>query len=491
MENDMNFKKSSNKIYIICSTILCIVYSIGTFFMIKRGTIIEEAGIAIIAIFLFSGVMGNIFYMKNNESRILRHIIATPCAMAYTIAVFSTSILITPILIVPMIVIAVFYLENKFLVRPMVGTIIINIIWMYIKLNSGENLHIILLQETILVIFLVSIFFLTSFLSNVRTITEESRNKAIEDYNKQKILLDEINRAMKILNKNTEGLNNNISTIENSSKTIYNAVEEITTGCTNTAKNIEDQTSYSNDIQIKINDTVQISKDMKDSAEHSEKIFKNSLEVVKGLSGQAQLVSNKNKEVLGISENLKKKTENVQEVVTIISSIAEQTNLLALNAAIESARAGEAGKGFAVVADEVRKLAEKSKEATKEITEMIIEFKEEAERIVLSITEMSNINIEENEMVCNIEIQLNNIHNKIMELRNKVDIVDESINHIKDSNSNINESIVNLAAISQETVANSEETSSVIEEYLDETKLAKSSIEDLTILAAKMKNLVE
>jgi methyl-accepting chemotaxis protein len=92
-----------------------------------------------------------------------------------------------------------------------------------------------------------------------------------------------------------------------------------------------------------------------------------------------------------VMTGLQEKSRRIHGFTEAISDISARTNLLALNAAIEAARAGEHGRGFAVVAGEVRQLALRTKEASDEITLMVREINEQAEKAALGMTTLAEV----------------------------------------------------------------------------------------------------
>ena len=108
-------------------------------------------------------------------------------------------------------------------------------------------------------------------------------------------------------------------------------------------------------------------------------------QVAQAAAGALQGVSSAVQLTAGEINALGTQSEQISQIVQVIRDIADQTNLLALNAAIEAARAGESGRGFAVVADEVRKLAERTTQATGEISDVINRIQQGTRKVTGSI----------------------------------------------------------------------------------------------------------
>lgn len=131
---------------------------------------------------------------------------------------------------------------------------------------------------------------------------------------------------------------------------ISEAAQVLADGTTKQAASIEELSASINDIAGKV----------QSSSSNAEEASKISVLSTEKITFQNSEVEN----MLQAMEEIKSKSDQIQNIIAAIDGIAFQTNILALNAAVEAARAGAAGKGFAVVADEVRNLASKSAEAS-------------------------------------------------------------------------------------------------------------------------------
>lgn len=126
-----------------------------------------------------------------------------------------------------------------------------------------------------------------------------------------------------------------------------------------------------------------------DNATQSARVAQNSLSAaekgsqavqnaIRGMDEIREQIQETSKRIKRLGES----SQEIGEIVQLITGITEQTNVLALNAAIQAASAGEAGRGFAVVAEEVQRLAERSAEATKHITEIVKSIQQDTQNTV-------------------------------------------------------------------------------------------------------------
>lgn len=174
----------------------------------------------------------------------------------------------------------------------------------------------------------------------------------------------------------------------------YKGIEETAKSVNTIAEGIEIQfntvINTSNVIKQMSIRIKQVAKNTIDAAKIAEKTLQVTNEGGKDINIAKDQMNNIEKVVTKLDDVIKilvQRSNEIGQIVEVISGIAEQTNLLALNAAIEAARAGEQGRGFTVVAEEVRKLAERSKQLTGKISTLISQIQNDTANAVSAMYE--------------------------------------------------------------------------------------------------------
>ncbi|WP_282940447.1 methyl-accepting chemotaxis protein [Paenibacillus sp. RC67] len=180
------------------------------------------------------------------------------------------------------------------------------------------------------------------------------------------------------------------------------------------------------------------------------------------------------------------RSQEIGQIVDVITDISMQTNLLALNAAIEAARAGEHGRGFVVVADEVRKLAEQSRQSAEQIAEIIQQVQGET-RSAVTAMEKGSREVEHGTVIMQEAGEaFRNIMNAVQQVAYQMQEVSAASEQMSAGTEEITASLHDMNSITNAAFSKTEGVAAASEQQLATMEEIAESVNALTRMAQEL-----
>ncbi|MGE5329525.1 MAG: methyl-accepting chemotaxis protein [Deltaproteobacteria bacterium] len=249
------------------------------------------------------------------------------------------------------------------------------------------------------------------------------------------------------------------------------SMEEIAAGVNSIARGMVDNSrnivNATKNVEKVANTAEEVAISCKELAEESKKVRNDAFnggDSVKQVLNSVDEINSSSKEVEIVINELGKLSQEIGEIIEIITAISTQTNLLSLNAAIEAARAGEAGRGFSVVAEEIRKLAAGSSDAAKDITKLILDVQRKTSNAVNKMQDGAQKAEEGLKKATDASEYIQGIINSIDNISKRIVEISKSVNQQADISKQMNDAMVNILNVTEATSSSSQQMSASVEE---------------------------
>ncbi|SEC55560.1 methyl-accepting chemotaxis protein [Paenibacillus sp. GP183] len=250
-----------------------------------------------------------------------------------------------------------------------------------------------------------------------------------------------------------------------------------------TSRAMEDMTSGIQQIASGSEDAAGASSSAYEKANNGRTVISNAVATIEHL---ASAVHDSSARISLLGE----KTNEITEVIKLISDLASQTNLLSLNAAIEAARAGEHGRGFGVVAGEVKKLAEQSRLSAYKVSEIVEEIQQETMELVNQISSSVQQAEQGLEAAHQAGKAFEGIANEVEIVSQQIVSVSATVEQLSAGSQQILATSHSLLGIAQASASNTENISATTEETLASMEEVRNSSAVLSKLASELDELI-